>query len=281
MTNGAAANELTSEANPRFQADCDRCAGLCCVASEFAASADFIIAKRAGDPCPHLASDHRCSIHDRLRSSGFSGCAVFDCFGAGQQITQATWAGIDWRNVPPHTAREMFESFRVMRHLHELLWHLVEVRRWCGPAAASRDEVERLFVEIDRATRCSPDELRRLDIPATRRTVGELLTRISAVIRHANGPRPVSHRGADLLGRNLAGRDLRRADLVGALLIGCNLQGADLTGADVRGADFRAANLRDAQLVDCLFLSQPQLEAALGNAGTRLPAYRRRPEHWA
>jgi uncharacterized protein YjbI with pentapeptide repeats len=280
MTGGEAVKESAPEADSRFRADCERCVGLCCVASEFAASADFAIAKRAGSPCPHLAADHRCSIHDQLRNRGFAGCAVFDCFGAGQHISQITYANVDWRNSPPPVAKEMFESFRIMRHLYELLWHLHEARRWCDPLEPLGVEVERQFAEIDRATRNSPDDLRRIDILATRRAVGESLTQLSAAVRQAASAKLASFRNADLVGKNLAGRDLRRADLVGALLLGCNLQGADLTGADVRGADFRAANLRDARLVDCLFLSQPQLDAAIGNAGTRLPSNRRRPQHW-
>ena len=60
-----------------------RCAGLCCVAPAFAASADFAIDKPAGRPCPNLRDDFRCGIHAELRERGFPGCEVFDCFGAG------------------------------------------------------------------------------------------------------------------------------------------------------------------------------------------------------
>lgn len=77
--------------------DCSRCAGLCCVAPAFAATADFAIDKPAGVPCPNLRDDFRCGIHARLRDRGFAGCTVFDCFGAGQQLTQVTFAGRPWR----------------------------------------------------------------------------------------------------------------------------------------------------------------------------------------
>ncbi len=36
-----------------LRADCGRCAGLCCVAPAFTASADFAIDKPAGQPCPN------------------------------------------------------------------------------------------------------------------------------------------------------------------------------------------------------------------------------------
>ena len=79
-------------------ADCSRCAGLCCVALPFGRSADFPVDKAAGDPCEHLRRDFRCGIHDRLREEGYRGCTVFDCFGAGQQVTQVTFGGKDWRS---------------------------------------------------------------------------------------------------------------------------------------------------------------------------------------
>ncbi len=28
---------------------------------------------------------------------GYKGCTVFECFGAGQKISQVTFNGIDWR----------------------------------------------------------------------------------------------------------------------------------------------------------------------------------------
>jgi uncharacterized protein YjbI with pentapeptide repeats len=50
------------------------------------------------------------------------------------------------------------------------------------------------------------------------------------------------------------------------------MQDADLELAD--------ADLRSADLSSALFLTQSQLEAARGDARTRLPAALRRPGHW-
>src|SRR5919199_3468640 len=115
-------------------ADCSRCAGLCCVAPAFARSADFAIDKPAGRPCPHLRTDLRCGIHDRLRPEGFPGCDVFDCFGAGQQVVQVTFGGRSWQGAPD-LAAAMFAALPVMRQLHEMLWYLAEVLAL--PAAAA------------------------------------------------------------------------------------------------------------------------------------------------
>jgi hypothetical protein len=76
------------------------------------------------------------------------------------------------------------------------------------------------------------------------------------------------------------GADLRGADLRGALLIGADLRAADLRGADVIGADLRGANLAGADLSTALFLIQSQLDAASGDATTKLPPRLTRPAHW-
>ena len=89
MADSAGEPASLADARADLRADCGRCAGLCCVAPAFVASADFAIDKPAGRPCPKLSSDFSCSIHDSLREHGFPGCAVFDCFGAGQQVVQS------------------------------------------------------------------------------------------------------------------------------------------------------------------------------------------------
>src|SRR3954469_1838604 len=113
------------ERRPDLRADCAQCAGLCCVALALTASADFAIDKAAGEPCPNLKHDFRCGIHARLRDGGFPGCTVYDCFGAGQKVTQVTLGGGDWRQAADSGA-QMFEVFAVVRLLHELLWYLTE-----------------------------------------------------------------------------------------------------------------------------------------------------------
>ena len=125
-----------------LRADCSRCAGLCCVAPAFEKSSDFAITKPAGRPCPHLAGDFRCGIHDRLEERGFHGCRVFDCFGAGQRVTQETFGGRDWRSEPA-IAGPMFAALPIMRQLHELLWYVSE--------ALKLPEAARLEVLVDAA----------------------------------------------------------------------------------------------------------------------------------
>jgi uncharacterized protein YjbI with pentapeptide repeats len=248
---------------------------LCCVAPAFAASSDFAITKPAGMPCPNLRHDFRCGIHTDLRERGFPGCTVYDCFGAGQQVSQVTFAGRDWRTHPA-TARRMFTVFPIMRQLHELLWYLTEARSHQAASPIHAD-LDTASAETERLTRLNPDALEKLDVAAHRAAVNTLLLRTSELIR---GRGTKDHRGADLIGANLAGADLRRANLRGAYLIGATLTDADLVMADVIGADFRDADLRGADLTGALFLIQSQLDAASGDRRTVLPPTLTRPTHW-
>ncbi len=259
-----------------LRADCSRCFALCCVAPAFAASADFAIDKPAGTPCPNLRLDFGCSIHPVLAQRGFPGCTVYDCFGAGQKVAQVTFGGRDWRQ-DPQSAGLMFDVFAIMRQLHELLWYLTDA---LALAAPWRAELRAALEETERLTRGSPQDLARLDLATHRQHVSDLLRRTSEHVR-ANDPGPRSDRsGADLIGAALAGADLRAANLRGSYLIAADLRGTDLRGADVLGADFRDADVRGADLTGCLFLLQSQLDAARGDAATRLPSSYTRPARW-
>lgn len=262
-----------------LRADCANCFGLCCVALTLTASADFAINKDAGTPCPNLAEDFRCGIHTRLRPEGFSGCTVYDCFGAGQKVSQETYAGRDWRSATD-TAQQMFQVFPVMRQLHELLWYLTEALTLPAAARLHADLRDALDT-TERLTHLRAEDLAELDVSGHRDTTAALLLRAGELERatvHRRKKR--SRRGADLIGARLVGADLRGAELRGAYLIAADLRGADLRRAELIGADLRDADLSDADLTGALFLTQAQLNAAKGNAATKLPDALTRPPHW-
>lgn len=262
-----------------LRGDCANCFGLCCVALPFAASADFALHKGAGKPCPNLRGDHRCGIHAELRQQGFTGCTVYDCFGAGQRVSQVTYGGQDWRTGSREHARRMFDVFPVVRQLHELLWYLTEALAL--PAARPvHADLRRALEDTERLARQSPQELAALDVGAHRQQVNVLLLKTSELARAGTRGRKKDRRGADLIGARLKGADLRGANLRGACLIAADLTGADLRGADLIGADLRDADLSDADLTGVFFLAQPQLNAARGTAGTKLPETVSRPAHW-
>lgn len=267
-----------------LRADCARCSGLCCVALPYAASADFAYDKPSGRPCRHLEV-FSCSIHAQLPERGFAGCTVFDCLGAGQQVTQHTFGGVTWRDRPEQ-AGDVFAAFLIMRQLHELRWYLRQADRGDQPAAV-RDRVRALATETAALTLLGPEELLRCDVAGHRAAVDVVLSEVSRRVRRSAvravadlSERPRSTRRADLIGVKLAEVDLRGCDLRGALLLGADLRRCDLRGADLIGADLRAADLRGADLSTALYLTEPQLAAARGDDQTRLPAGIRRPAGW-
>ena len=259
-----------------LRADCGRCVGLCCVALPFARSTDFAFDKAAGMPCPHLTRDDRCEIHARLRGAGFPGCEVFDCFGAGQRVVQVTFGGRSWRDGH-EVARGMFDAFGTLRAVHEMRWYLADATGRELPDELTREvaeAAERLAVVSD----AGAEDLTRFDVDGVRAEVGALLGRVGASVRAGLGGPDL--RGRDLAGRAFRGESLRGADLRGALLLGADLHAADLRSADLLGADLRGAVLGGADLTEALFLTAPQLAAALGDATTRLPEPLDPPRHW-
>jgi len=260
---------------PALVADCAACFGLCCVAPAFAASADFAIDKPAHAPCPNLTEDFRCGIHAELRQRGFPGCTAYDCFGAGQRVSQVTFGGVDWRKAP-RTAQQMYAVFPVMRDLHELLWLLEEAVRLRGEGPLG-GAVRDLADEVATAAARPAGALEGMPTGALKARVGEVLRRASVDVRGGSGP---DLAGRDLAGTDLRDRDLRRANLRGALLIRSDLRGVDLSLADLLGADLRGARLEDADLSTALFLTRTQVGGARGNGSTRLPVALARPAHW-
>ena len=237
----------------------------------FSAASGFGVDKPGGRPCLNLLSDDSCGIHATLREDGWPGCTVFECFGAGQQVSQVTYGGTSWREQD--NLAEMAAVLSVMRQLHEMLVHLVEVaRRSPDPAA----DVVR--AEIEDLTTAGPETLLRADVDALHERVGGLLAEASARVRRP-WPGAQDRTRADLAGRRLAG-DHRGWTFRGALLIAADLRGADLRGVDLLGADLRDTDVRGCDLSTALFLTQPQVNGAIGDPATTLPDGLSRPARW-
>jgi hypothetical protein len=251
-----------------LRADCSSCFGLCCVALTFSKSADFAIDKPAGEACPNLDEAFRCTIHSKLRPKGFQGCTVYDCFGAGQEISRR--AGTSWREQP---GQQMFAALPILRQLHELLWYLTEALEYKAFDAEVRAAIER----VESVSRTA--DLTTVDVNAERAAVNELLLKTSQLVRGKQSKKK-ERRGADLMGARLRGADLQNANLRGAYLIGADLRDANLRQADLIGADLRDADLRGADLTGALFLTQSQVNAARGDSATKLPPAVTRPSHW-
>ncbi|MCF3139269.1 pentapeptide repeat-containing protein [Paenarthrobacter sp. AR 02] len=270
--------------SPTLRPDCGSCFALCCTALGFARSADFAIDKPAAAPCPNLAGDFSCTIHQRLRPRGFRGCTVFDCFGAGQAVSQQTFGGVSWAE-DPSSRHSMFAVFKTVKQLHEMLWYLEEAGlRTFDPELA--DEAGLLSSRIATIAGGDATTVLGADVGLLHGEVRNLLMEVSEEVRGAycaegtetldGGLRP----GADLMGAVLANRRLCGAGLRGSYLIGADLRGSDLAAVDLLGADLRGAQLQAADLSRALYVTQPQVNAAEGSSDTRLPIRLSRPEHW-
>ncbi len=159
-----------------------------------------------------------------------AGCVAFDCFGAGQHVTQVTMAGVDWRESPG-AAERVFDVFGVMRQLHELAWYLTEALALAA-ARPVHAELRAALDGVEALTREPADALLAADVAGRREAIGALLGKASELARAGveGGPRrrERDRRGADLAGAELHGQDLRGTNLRGALLIGADLRRADL-----------------------------------------------------
>ena len=76
---------------------------------------------------------------------------------------------------------------------------------------------------------------------------------------------------------DLSGAFIRRVDLSGAILVGADFSGADCTNANFRGADFEGAILegtilKGADLRDARNLTKQQIQSAVIDSSTLLPA---------
>ena len=236
---------------------------MCCVGLTITASADFAIDKPASVPCPNLLGDYGCGIHSQLRDRGFSGCTTYDCYGAGQKVSQVVFEGRSWREAP-ETAQRMFQSLPPRRELHQLLWFLTEaLDRQPGPALARA-------IDDAKALGNSDDELSWGDVDRLARSVMPLLHNVSAAVRAAARRHP----------QRTAGADLRGVDLRGQNRAGQDLTNADLRGADLMDTDLRRADLSGADLTDAVFLTQSQLNSANGSSSTLISSPLTAPRHW-
>lgn len=160
---------------PDLIADCAACEAVCCIALPFDASEDFALDKPAGEPCPNLAPDHRCSIHDELLVRGFPGCVAYECYGAGPRVTRL------FSNSPDVHARH--EAFLVLRVVHELLWLLTEATRLVPESqTALAAEVAEEIAALDAIAASSPAALGEADVRTRQQATHALLRRVGEAL---------------------------------------------------------------------------------------------------
>jgi len=235
---------------------CEDCSGLCCVALYCMKSDGFPANKAAGVPCKHLMPDFRCNMHSRLAEKNMKGCLSYDCFGAGQKVTQLCYPDKNWQSHP-EKADEIFQVFIKVYRLHQMAWYLLE--------SLSLTLDEKLIAEIhqlielnQRMTWEPPEKILTSDMDGYKARVNDVLKQVSSNVK-------TRHQGKDYSMK---------------MMLGATLNGAKLNKSNFLGTDIRDANLRNADLSDCIFLTQMQINSAKGNSGTKLPDRLTRPPFW-
>ena len=158
---------------PATRSDCARCAALCCIAFPAEEMPGFAASKAAGEPCPKLGGDGRCTIYDTRSENGFGGCVAFECFGAGQHVVQTLFDARDWRD-DPRLLPQMVETFLAMRPVSELLY-LVDHARGQPEADAHADALDTIDRDLQ-AIAQSRATLRETDrVPDLRSRLRDIL----------------------------------------------------------------------------------------------------------
>lgn len=262
----------TTEWIHKLTINCSQCSGLCCVALYCTKTDGFPADKAAGMPCQCLMSDFRCNIHSELATRNMRGCMAYDCFGAGQKVTQDCYPGITW-NTHPELADEIFAVFLAIFQLHQMAWYLVESKTLVSEPRALA-EIEALLSENQEVTSLPPRELLQFDIEQYRMKVNEVLKHIcTSIARDTNSTK-------DYFGTNFKKANLDQRNFSMACMIAANLEGCSLRNTIFLGTDMRDANISNADLRESVFLTQMQVNAAKGNRATRLPEYLSYPDGW-
>lgn len=260
-----------------LKSDCSQCSGLCCTALFFSKMDGFPEDKQAEKPCSNLQKNYQCKIHGELEKKKMKGCIGYDCFGAGQQVTQSIYFGQTWQNTPGK-AKEIFDVYIVVFQLYQIRYFLLESMSLL-PAKILKSNIKSLIQENEIICNSVPQDILKFNLENYRNKANVLLKQVCRLLQKSmyseNKKCP-----SVLLGKNFQSKDFSGLDLSTKLLIAANFNtcvfdGTIFLGADTRDTDFSNANLRDA-----VFLSQGQINAAKGNRNTKLPQYLDYPLTW-
>ncbi|MDD3369692.1 MAG: pentapeptide repeat-containing protein [Lachnospiraceae bacterium] len=279
-----------------MKADCAHCSGLCCTALFFSKVDGFPEDKMAGKPCMNLEKDFRCRIHDKLAERHMRGCIGYDCFGAGQHVTQVIYKGETWQNYS--NADEIFNVFTIVFQLYQVRYYLEEAVILIEKSPLKTD-IQICLEKLTDLCLGTLEEIQTIKTEECREQANQLLKRVIALQQESIQQRNTQQKNiqqskvperaikqelekyhGDFLGKNLKGRNLSGCDFSTALLIAANLKSCICEGTIFLGADTRDTNFCDADLRRALFLTQGQINAAKGNRHTKLPDYLEKPVTW-
>ena len=138
----------------------------------------FAFDKPAHSACRYLTLENRCAIHARLASRGFPGCVAFDCYGAGQRVTQELFNGMSWRTLDETEVRNLFSTYTTFLTLHRLMAMLALAEATVSPPLDTQIRLKR--EQLDDLCRSEEAKSGSLDI-------AKLQTDVLNLVRKGNG----------------------------------------------------------------------------------------------
>ncbi len=255
-----------------FIIDCANCSGLCCTALHFSKSEGFPENKIAGRPCLNLMSDFTCKVHDSLKELNYKGCMSYDCFGAGQYVTQNIFKGETWKNYKKTNV--VYDVFNIIQQLFEVRYYLIDSLRVSDSLNITDDLVE-LIDENIRLCSLPYEEMLSINMQDIKTKSNVLLKRICADLTKTTKVDTIGYLGKSFKSKDFSNTDLSMKLLIASDFSFCNFNQAVFIGADTRDTNFTGADLSKA-----LFLTQRQLNASTGNKETRLPKHLEYPTNW-
>ena len=268
-------NDLYNELLITLSINCEECCGICCTALYYTKMDGFPEDKAAGKPCGNLRDDFKCSIHNNLVDYKLKGCMAYDCFGAGQKVTQEIYRGHDWKKNP-EVADQMFQVFLIVYQLHQMLWYLIQAKTILIDNTIKID-VNNLIEQNDKMTLMGPEEIIKLDLEQYKDRVNHILKETCKAVHSEIAD---NNHSMDCMGKSFKKQNLDGKDFSMKLLIAANFEGCSLNRTNFLGADMRDVNLKNTDLRKSLFLTQMQMNTAIGNDNTKLPEYLTMPETW-
>lgn len=262
----------------QMKSDCSKCSGLCCNALFFAKADGFPHDKAAGNPCTKLLTDYRCKIHSQLKELKMKGCIGYDCFGAGQQVTQVIYHEKTWQDLPKK-APEIFKVFNTVFQLYQMRHFLTEAL--CVESVKMlENDIKSLLIENGKVCNDTPENILAFDLEKYRDKVNVLLKQVCKAL--CLGVGAGDKRGLSIFfGKNFSGKDMSGLDLSSKLLIAADFDGCIFNNTIFLGADTRDTNFCNADLRGAVFLTQMQINSAKGNYRTQIPSHLDYPITWA
>lgn len=261
----------------KFRIDCGKCSGLCCTALFFSKIDGFPENKVSGKPCTKLDKDYKCKIHDKLEKLNMKGCIGYDCFGAGQYVTQHIYSGETWQNSSKKS-NEIFEVFTAVFQLYQIRYFLEYATIIISDKVLIKN-LESLINENENICRLDPKAILDFDINEYRNRANVYLKSISSSIVDSFGNNKnnkiMDFIGKDFKKKNMSGYDLSMKLLIAANFDSCIFEKTIFLGSDTRDTDFNNADLSEA-----IFLTQGQVNLAKGNLKTKLPMHLDYPTTW-